>query len=246
MSEDPYKTLPKDANSDYSLPGRFEESNFEHTQTSIENPKINNKWIWISIISFSIISVGFFGYYFLNQENIDSEILENVVNIEPGKKLFEKYKIGEFGSDHAHAAIVVIADDSQVNFGLSNFQLASKYIHFENDNPYMIHRHATGVPLEMLFESLKIEMTEECIFFKKDIEIQAQYCVSQNQSRTVYLNGEIFKSDISQYEIRQGDRILISYSNTESIPKILAYLESLEIFDVPRKSPQNPSSDINI
>ena len=51
----------------------------------------------------------------------------------------------------------------------------------------------------------------------------------------VYLNGEKYHSDISQYEINHNDRILIS-SDEQSILKHLADLESLEIFDIPKKS----------
>jgi len=245
LSEDANKTLPIDIDSDYSLPGRFEESNYENSDIVVESPQ-HNKWIWISIVSFIIISSGFFAYYFLNQDNIDSEIIENAIIIDPEKKLAEKYNTGEFGTDHAHAAIIVIVDDSQVNFALSQFQLASKYIHFENGNPYMIHRHATGVPLGMLFESLKIEMTEECFIFNEGVETQTEHCTSNNQPRIVYLNGEKYDSDISQYEIKQGDRILISYSITKSIPKILAFLDSLEIFDMPEKIPQNSGNNISV
>ena len=50
-----------------------------------------------------------------------------------------------------------------IDFGLESFQLKSKYIHFENHNSYLTHRHTTGVPLEMLFDSIGIEITKECI-----------------------------------------------------------------------------------
>ena len=89
-------------------------------------------------------------------------------------------------------------------------------------------------------------MTEECFIFNKGVRTQTEHCTSNNQPRIVYLNGEKYDSDISQYEIKQGDRILISYSNTKSIPKILAFLDSLEIFDMPEKIPQNSGNNISV
>ena len=59
-----------------------------------------------------------------------------------------------------------------------------------------------------------------------------------------YLNGEKYPADISQYVIEHGDRILISYGDTKSIPKYLAYLESLEISDVPKKTPRYSENEI--
>lgn len=244
MPEDTKKTLPIESNSDTSLPGRFEESNsiLEHT----ESPKTGNRWILISITLFAIISTVFFGYYFLNQDQIDAKISENI-DIYPEKKDIPQNNIGEYGSDHDHAALMIVVDGEQVNFGLSQFQLTDKFIHFEDGNPYLIHKHATGVSLGMLFQSLKIKITPECIMFENiESKNTAQYCVSDNQISTVYLNGKIYPLDIYQYEVKHGDRILIYFGNSESISKSIKYLESLEIFDIPKKIPQYNSNEINV
>jgi hypothetical protein len=209
----PEKILPKDY--DVYIPGRFEESNSELFSESIPESKPKSRALTIAILLFAVFSVGIFSYYFINQSDIDEQIIQNM---DPQEILANQYNIGEFGSDHAHAAIVVIIDEKQVNFGLPQFQLSSKYIHFENNNPYQIHKHATGVPLEMLFVSFG--MKDNCI---------------SNEPCIVYLNGERYYSDILQYEIKHNDRILISVGEIEN-SKYLKYLESLKIFDVPKKS----------
>jgi len=208
----PEKTLPKDY--DVYIPGRFEEGNSVPSE-SIPESKPKSRGLSIAIILFAVFSVGVFSYYFINQADIDEQIIQNM---DPRESLANQYNIGEFGSDHAHAAIVVIIDEKQVNFAQQQFQISSKYIHFENNNPYQIHKHATGVPLEMLFVS----------FGMKDICISNEVCI-------VYLNGERYYSDILQYEIKHNDRILISVGEIEN-SKYLKYLESLKIFDVPKKS----------
>jgi len=154
------KTLPKDFGEE-SLPGRFEESNPDYTDSpkptaasagiindkiiseipEDTSPKPKSREIWIAMILFAIFSVGVLSYYFINQDEIDSQIIQNM---DPEEILANQYNIGEFGSDHSHAAIVVIVNGKLVNFVTPQFQLSSKYIHFENHNPYQIHKHATN------------------------------------------------------------------------------------------------------
>ena len=247
MPED--KILPKDSDSDYSLPGRYEESNFAYEQpsTSYENlPKSKSKSLAVGVIVFAIISAGFFSYYFLNQNEIDSQIVQNTLNVSPEQILANQYNVGKYGSDHAHAAILVVLDGEQLNFGLPQFQLASKYIHFEDHNPYLIHKHATNVPLEMLFVSIGLKITQECIFIEYDFSNNAnEFCAEGKKMVQVYLNGEKFSSDISQYEIQHNDRILITLDE-KSISKHLKYLDSFKIFDVPKKPLVNSDKDILI
>jgi len=222
----PEKTLPKDY--DVYIPGRFEEGNSELPPELPSEPipesKPKSRGLSIAIVLFAVFSVGIFSYYFINQADIDEQIIQNM---DPREILANQYSIGEFGSDHAHAAIVVIIDEKQVNFAQQQFQISNKYIHFENNNPYQIHKHATGVPLEMLFVS----------FGMKDICISNEVCI-------VYLNGERYYFDILQYEIKHNDRILISVGEIEN-SKYLKYLESLKIFDVPKKSITS-NNDISI
>jgi hypothetical protein len=198
-------------------------------------------------VVFVIISSGFFSYYVINQNEIDSKIIQNTVRLDSEKKMIKQYGIGEYGSDHAHAAIAVFVEDEQVNFGLQQFQFSSRYIHFENHNPYLIHKHATGVPLEMLFTSLGMKITSECIILNYDVSTDnknSRFCTGENQSLVFYVNSEKYESDISQYILEHNDRIMISFGNTESISKHLAYLESLNIFDVPKKTPQYSENEI--
>ena len=199
MPEDNDKILPKDWDSNYSMPGRFEESNSEDFDAEPIKSKPKNTTFLVIAISFVLVSSGFFAYYFMNQEEIDSHIIQNM-NVDPEKKLVNQYGVGEYGSDHAHAAIAVFVDGEQLNFGMQQFQTSSKYIHFENHNPYLIHKHATGVPLEMLFASFGMKVTLDCIIlnYDKSADIKTgRFCNGQDQSLVFYVNGEEYYSDIS-------------------------------------------------
>ena len=248
MTEDGKKVLPKDLGSDYSLPGRLEEGNSENFDIVSAKPKSNNRAILVFAVAFVIIAIGFFSFYFVNQSEIDSRIIQNRIN-DPERKLASQYGVGQYGSDHAHAAITVFVEGEQLNFGLQQFQVTSRYIHFENHNPYQIHKHATNVPLEMLFVSIGMKVTPDCIIlnYGESIEIpKGQFCTGVDQSLVFYVNGVEYYSDISQYVIEQNDRILISFGEAESIPMQQAYLNSLRIFDVPKETPQYSGNDITV
>ena len=248
MPEDDSKTLPKDF-SDYSQPGRFQESNSEYFKREPIQSKSSNRLFVIMAISFVIVASFFFSYYFINQNEIDSKIIQNAIRMDPEKSLKNQYGVGEYGSDHAHAAIAVFIDNVQLNFGLKKFQLSSKYIHFENHNPYLIHRHATGVPLEMLFESLEMKVTQDCIIlnnYDSPVNNNGTFCNEENKFLIFYVNGEKYISDISKYVPEHNDRIMISFGDIESVSKHLEYLESLEIPDVPNKIPRYSENELFI
>ena len=248
MTEDKDETLPKDTDSDYSLPGRFEEGHSEYFEASPDKPKPKNRAILITVLAFVIFSVGIFSYYFMNQNEIDSRIIQNSIIMDPEKKLVNQYDVGEYGSDHAHAAIAVFIDGEKLNFALQQFQGSSRYIHLENQNPYLIHKHATNVPLEMLFTSFGLKITQDCILLNHDESAYiktGRFCTGQDQSLVIYVNGEKYHSEISQYVLEHNDRILISFGDPESISKHLEYLESLEIFDIPKKTPQSSGNNIS-
>ena len=112
----------------------------------------------------------------------------------------------------------------------------SKHIHFENNNSYLIHRHATGVTLEMLFDSIGIKLTQDCIILSDE----RSYCNNDTHTIKLFVNKLEF-SDISEYVPNHNDRILVSYSEKpyNDIPQQLSYLESLEIYNIPK----NQNSD---
>jgi len=230
--------LPSD-NSDRNLPGRVEDSNFGYYDV----PKSKSKSLTIAAVAFVLVSAGFFSYYFINQSQIDSEILDNTIPLTAEQKMVSQYGVGEFGSDHSHAAIAVFVDGVQLNFGIPDFQLKSKYIHFENHNPYLIHKHATGVPLEMLFLSVGMKITTQCIGMSY---LSAELlCADSEKSMAFLINGKYY-SDISSYEIMHNDRILISLGESDEISEQLQYLETLEIHDIPKQNKLVPGKNISI
>jgi len=173
---------------------------------------------------------------------IDSQIMDNTEFKSIEEKMVIHYGVGEFGSDHAHAAIAVFVDDVQLNFGLPVFQLQSKYVHLESNNPYLIHKHATGVPLDMLFSSFGMNLSSECIGTAHN---SREHCINSENSLVFMVNEKIY-SDITTYEIKHNDRILISFGDPEDVTKQLRYLDSLEIHDIPRQNYLSPGKNFSV
>ena len=227
------------------MPGRSDESNFTYLDNPTPKPK--SRALLIAVISFTIVSAGFFSFYFMNQNEIDSQIMDNTSLMTAEEKMVKQYGIGEFGSSHAHAALTVFVNEDQLNFGLPQFQLQSKYVHFEDHNSYLIHRHATNVPLVMLFASFGLKVTSECMELNNEsggINYE-KYCTDSENSMSFFVNGNQV-SNITEYEVKHNDRILISFGDSESIEKELEYLNSLQIHDIPKKSKLTPSKDISV
>ena len=235
-----------DFSTDFSTePAEYGDSDYFSTEPAGIPQRSKNKTLIVAMIAFGIVASGFFSYYFVNQAEIDSKIIQNTLRVDADEVLASKYSIGEYGSAHAHAALAVFANEEKINFGSPRFQVASKYIHFEDHNPYQIHMHAANVPLDMLFASIGMKVTPECIIlnYNSNNQTPSELC-SDEQSLAVYVNGEKYYSDISEYVIKHNDRILISYGDTEHLSSQLNYLESLKIYDVPKKTPKYSDSQI--
>ena len=200
----------------------------------------------MAIVVFSVFSSFFFSYYFLNQNEIDSKIIQNSLIFDPEKKLASLYGVGEYGSEHSHAAIMIFIDEHPIDFSHPRFQIASKYIHFENNNPYLIHKHATDVPLEMLFSSLGTKITKDCIILNYYSETQKRFCSDQEKSLNFYLNGKKYHSTLSDYVIEKNDRILISLGDGTHMLEQIEHLNSLMIFNAPKNVPKYSNDVISL
>ena len=70
------------------------------------------------------------------------------------------------GSDHAHAGILVKIFGDEFDFSAPSYQIKSPWIHFEGRDGSTVHKHATGVTLGYLFESINLEIDDQCFVFQ--------------------------------------------------------------------------------
>ena len=96
------------------------------------------------------------------------------------------------------------------DFSLPAYQIKSSWIHFEAQDGTTIHRHASGVTLGFMFETLNIEIDDQCYKFPDGRE----FCTNEDYSLKYYVNHQPV-SNINDYVFNDGDRILISYGNED-------------------------------
>ena len=133
---------------------------------------------------------------------------------------------GALGSDHAHAAIIVNIFNDEFDFSAPAYQIKSSWIHFEGRDGSTIHKHATGVTLQFLFDSLLLGLDEKCFVFQDG----RSFCTNEDYSLKLFIN-EDQVSDIRDYEVMEGDRVLVLYGGQtpEEIQSIVLKLENQEL-----------------
>ena len=130
---------------------------------------------------------------------------------------------GKLGGEHEHASLLVRIFGDKFDFSVPSYQIKSSWIHFEESDGTSIHRHASGVALGYLFDTLNIGINNECYMFPDG----RNFCTNEDYSLKYYINHKIVK-DINDYVFEDGDRILITYGSEtpEQIEEQLIELDS--------------------
>ena len=165
----------------------------------------------VGILTLIAIIVGYAGYEFMNMDS-------NVPGAPPNA--------GKLGDEHEHASLLVRIFGDKFDFTSPAYQIKSSWIHFEDSDGTTIHRHASGVTLSYLFETINIIINDQCYLFPDG----RQFCTNEDYSLKYYLNHKSVDS-ISDYVIQDGDRILITFGNEtpEQIEEQLAELDAQRI-----------------
>jgi len=130
---------------------------------------------------------------------------------------------GKLGDEHEHASLLVRIFGDQFDFSTSTYQIKNSWIHFEESDGTTIHRHAEGVAVGYLFDTLNIGINNECYMFPDG----RNFCTNEDYSLKYYINHKNVK-DINDYVFEDGDRILITYGSEtpEQIEEQLIELDS--------------------
>ena len=181
------------------------------TKHSVEKRK--QTLIAIGVLGVIAVIVGYSAWMFINMDQSTAT---------PGGP----EGAGARGSAHDHAALLVKIFGDEFDFSAPAYQIKSSWIHFEGRDGSTIHKHATGVTLGYLFETLSIGLDDQCFVFQDG----RSFCSNDDYTLVFYINGEKV-SDIRDYEIMEDDRILISYGaeTPEEIESQLLELENQEL-----------------
>ncbi len=116
--------------------------------------------------------------------------------------------VGKVGSAHAHASLLVMNKEKVVSFCDPQFMLRSQYVHFENNNCTVVHRHASGVTIPTFFKTLGVELSSMCLSIPND----GKYCDNGKDHLSAMINGKVVEiSDLTYYEFKNNDHVLINY-----------------------------------
>ncbi len=131
---------------------------------------------------------------------------------------------GTLGDEHEHASILVKIFGDTFDFSGPSYQVQSSWIHFESQDGATIHRHASGVTMGYLFDTIGITIDEECYRFPPSDG--RRFCTDGENTLKYYINGESVPS-ITDHVLDDLDRILITYGS-ESDEVIEGYLAELD------------------
>ncbi|KAF6247526.1 protein-disulfide isomerase [Nitrosopumilus sp. b3] len=167
--------------------------------------------IAVGVLAVIAVIVGYAGWIFVNMTD----------NVPGGPE-----NAGALGSEHAHAGILVSIFGDEFDFSAPAYQIKSSWIHFEGRDGTTIHKHATGVTLGYLFETLSLGLDDQCFVFQDG----RSFCTNEDYKLSFYVNGEQLP-DIRELEIQEDDKILIVYGGEtpEEIDALLLKLESREL-----------------
>ena len=119
------------------------------TQRTKEKRK--HSLIAVAVLSGIGVIVGISAYNFMNLD-------QTAPGAPPGA--------GILGSAHDHISMLVKLHGDTFDFSSQGFQIKSSYIHFEARDSFTIHKHATGVTLGYLIDSIGIGLDDKCFTFK--------------------------------------------------------------------------------
>lgn len=186
---------------------REREEKRENYATKHSNEKRKQTLIAVGVLVGIALIVGYAGWIFVNMTETAPGGPENA---------------GALGSEHSHAAILVKIFGDTFEFSSPAFQIKSSWIHFEGNDGTTIHKHATGVNLGYLFDTIGIGLDDQCYVFPDG----KSFCTNDDYTLKFFINREQV-SDITNYEIMDGDRILVVFGS-ETPEEIEAYLLQLD------------------
>jgi hypothetical protein len=186
---------------------RERETKRENYATKHSAEKRKETLIAVAVIAVIAVIVGYAGYLFLTMTETAPGGPENA---------------GAMGSAHDHASILVKIFGDTFSFDGPAFQIKSPWIHFEGRDGSTMHKHATGVTLGYLFDTLSIGLDDQCYVFPDG----KSYCTNEDYVLKFFINEEPV-TDIRDYVIDEDDKVLIIFG-AETPEEIDGYLLQLE------------------
>lgn len=192
---------------------REREEKRENYATKRSSEKRKNMMIAIGVFAVIAVIVGYSVWIFMNMTT-------NAPGAPEGAS--------PLGSEHSHAAMLVKIFGDTFDFSLPAYQIKTSWIHFEGGDGTTVHKHATGVKLGFLFNSMKLQVDDKCFVFQDG----RQFCTNEDYSLRFFINDQEV-NDVAGYEPMDQDRILIVYGSEtpEEIQELLKQVDTQAIIE---------------
>lgn len=129
--------------------------------------------------------------------------------------------VGPVGSTHEHVDFKVYLNSIAIDFSQPKYQVKSPLVHVEGGDGDVIHKHATGVKIDLFLQSLGMKLNSTCFV----TDTGNEFCNEGDKTLKFYVNNQ--SSDIfDDYEFHDLDKVLISYGN-ETDSQIQTQLASI-------------------
>jgi len=183
----------------------------ENYATKHSAEKRKQTLIAVGVLAIIAVIVGYAAWMFVNMTETAPGGPENA---------------GALGSEHSHAGILVKIFGDSFDFSAPAYQIKSSWIHFEGRDGTTVHKHATGVTMGYLFETLALGLDDQCFQFQDG----RNFCTNDDYELRFFINNQEV-DDIREYEIVEDDKILITYGaeTPEEIESQLLQLENQEL-----------------
>lgn len=121
-------------------------------------------------------------------------------------------QLGPVGSTHQHADFKIYINGVLVDFSSAKYQVRAREVHVENGDGDIIHKHATGVTVGHFLRTLGFRLNSTCI----TTDSGEPHCSNEDASLKQFVkkpNSDWQQADLSDYEIRDLDKYLITYGS---------------------------------
>ncbi len=117
-------------------------------------------------------------------------------------------EISFYGSEHAHSSLGIFIEGLPLNLQQRKYMVRADEVHLEDNNGVIVHKHAKGVTVPYFLSTIGIRMIQDCL----TLDTGENYCADGDKTLRLIVNGSEIVNFID-YELREGDRILINYGN---------------------------------
>ena len=117
---------------------------------------------------------------------------------------------------HVHADFHIVINDVLVNLDDARFQTTSQqelheHAHLHDNNGDVKHIHDTRITFAEFLDSLGITLTDTCV------TLDNQFCNNDTEQLVLFINGEAYPDQITQYVPVDNDRLLLYYGTSDNL-----------------------------